>query len=455
MKFPFTSICLTFCMCLSLNADDSDAISSDGASQPPKVAASPESCFPHEASDLKPDPAAVWGSLDNGLRYVILPHRGQPGRASLRLYINIGSAVEGDDQQGMAHFLEHMAFNGTRNFPAGESLKYFQRLGMAFVAHTNAATGLDSTVYKLELPRVEDDLAKQSLTFFRDVLDGMNLDEQEIEQERRVILSEMLARNSANYRSTVAGLQFALPDSKYSHRMPIGTTDCIRGMSRKQFINFYETWYTPARATIVAAGDLNADKMRRLIEQHFQDAKARRGETANPSFGEIATGHGVVARLHTEKEASATTISLSINRPHFPEADTAKRQRKELVRALANLMLSTRFEKLAVPRGQAFKMAAPVSVSRLDLSIKLRRRWSASRSNGRQRCGYWSRRFAAPRNTALPTTNSRVPRLLPLRSLKARPTAPKRANRPNWPTESSSRCPMNTSLRIPAMTYCF
>ncbi len=190
------------------------------------------------------------------LRYVILPHRGQPGRASLRLYINIGSAVEDDDQQGMAHFLEHMAFNGTRNFPAGESLKYFQRLGMAFVAHTNAATGLDSTVYKLELPRVEDELTRQSLTFFRDVLDGMNLDEHEIEQERRVILSEMLARNSANYRSTVAGLQFALPDSKYSRRMPIGTTDCIRGMSRKQFIDFYETWYTPARATIVAAGDL-------------------------------------------------------------------------------------------------------------------------------------------------------------------------------------------------------
>ncbi len=347
MKIPFTAFCITFCMCLSLNADDTDVTNADGVGQPPKVAASTDNRFPHETSDLKPDPAAVWGSLDNGLRYVILPHRGQPGRASLRLYINIGSAVEDDDQQGMAHFLEHMAFNGTRNFPAGESLKYFQRLGMAFVAHTNAATGLDSTVYKLELPRVEDELTRQSLTFFRDVLDGMNLDEHEIEQERRVILSEMLARNSANYRSTVAGLQFALPDSKYSRRMPIGTTDCIRGMSRKQFIDFYETWYTPARATIVAAGDLDANSMRQLIEQHFQDAKARRGEKTNPSFGKITSGQGVAARLHTEKDASATTISLSINRPHSPEPDTAARQRKEIVCALANLMLSTRFEKLA------------------------------------------------------------------------------------------------------------
>jgi zinc protease len=108
--------------------------------------------WPHEASDLKPDPKVVFGRLPNGLRYQILPHAEPPKRVSLRLHLEAGSLMEEDDQQGLAHFLEHMAFNGTKNYPAGEMVEFFQRLGMAFGADTNAHTSFDETVYKLELP---------------------------------------------------------------------------------------------------------------------------------------------------------------------------------------------------------------------------------------------------------------------------------------------------------------
>ena len=131
--------------------------------------------WPQEGSDLKPDPKAVFGRLDNGLRYVVLPHDEPPGRASLRIYMDVGSLMEADDQQGMAHFLEHMAFNGSRHFPGGEMVEYFQRLGMGFGADTNAHTSFKETVYKLELPRVDEKMFTEAFELFRDDLDGMLL----------------------------------------------------------------------------------------------------------------------------------------------------------------------------------------------------------------------------------------------------------------------------------------
>jgi len=159
--------------------------------------------WPHELSDAKPDARVVWGKLDNGLRYALLPTKSAPTRASLRMVVLAGSGMEHDDQQGMAHFLEHMAFNGTKNFPSGQTFEYFQRLGMAFGAHTNAVTEIDNTIYHLELPRANEELTTHGLRLFRDFLDGMTLGEAEIEKERGVILNEQLARNTPGYRRAV------------------------------------------------------------------------------------------------------------------------------------------------------------------------------------------------------------------------------------------------------------
>ncbi|MEZ0277280.1 MAG: M16 family metallopeptidase, partial [Roseimicrobium sp.] len=214
--------------------------------------------WPHEVSDLKPDGKAVFGRLENGLRYIIYPNKFPvAGRASVRLFMDAGSLMEEDDQQGMAHFLEHMAFNGSKRFAAGTMVERFQRLGMGFGADTNAHTSFKETVYKLELPRVDEKMFTEAFELFRDDLDGMLMGQEEIDKERGVILSEKLARDSVDTRTMEAGYKFALPESLIPFRMPIGVDETLKKMGRPRFVDFYEKWYTPKRAVVVVAGDVD------------------------------------------------------------------------------------------------------------------------------------------------------------------------------------------------------
>lgn len=323
--------------------------------------------WPQDGSDLKPDPAARFGALANGVRYVILPNQEPPGRASLRLYMDVGSLMEEDDQQGMAHFLEHMAFNGSKNFPSGEMVEYFQRLGMAFGADTNAHTSFNETVYKLELPKVEEPLLIDAMKLFRDYLDGMDLKASEIDRERGIILSEKLSRDSIDYRTMVAGYKFALPKSILPDRLPIGQEETIKSMGRDRFVDFYETWYTPKRACIVAVGDFpDTDLLARLIEQHFSDAKPRRGDAANPSLGVIEPGSGLIAKLHTEMEAKAVDLSIEVVRQTQAKPDTAAERRAKLVRGLADAVINQRLSKLAKEKDSPILSAQAYSYDYLD-----------------------------------------------------------------------------------------
>lgn len=323
--------------------------------------------WPQEGSDLKPDPKAVFGRLDNGLRYIVLPHDEPPGRASLRIYMDVGSLMEADDQQGMAHFLEHMAFNGSRHFPGGEMVEYFQRLGMGFGADTNAHTSFKETVYMLELPKVEAKLIEEGLQLFRDYLDGMNLDAKEIDRERGIILSEKLSRDSIEYRTMIAGYKFALPESLLPNRLPIGIEETLKTMQRPRFVDFYETWYTPKRAMIVAVGDFkDVPAVEAEIRRQFADAKAARGDAADPSFGKISSGRGLIAKLHTEMEAKAVDVSLEILRPAKNRPDSAATRRDKMVRDLADAMLNQRFSKLAKAEGAPILGAESYSYEYLE-----------------------------------------------------------------------------------------
>ena len=145
--------------------------------------------WPHDTSDLPPDPAVTWGRLDNGLRYAILPNAEPRDRVSLRLVVMAGSLNETDAQQGLAHFIEHMGFQGTRHFPPGQLVEYFQRLGMAFGADTNASTGFETTSYQVELPKNDRGSLQEALTALRDYADGMQFPAAKLETERGVILS--------------------------------------------------------------------------------------------------------------------------------------------------------------------------------------------------------------------------------------------------------------------------
>ncbi|MES2597400.1 MAG: insulinase family protein [Verrucomicrobiota bacterium] len=303
--------------------------------------------WPQATSDLKADPKATFGQLENGLRYIILPNEEPPGRASIRLYMDVGSLMEEDDQQGMAHYLEHMAFNGSRHFPGGEMVEYFQRLGMGFGADTNAHTSFKETVYMLELPKIEVSMLNEGLQLFRDDLDGMALGEKEIDKERGIILSEKLSRDSIEYRTQIAGYEFALPDSLLPKRLPIGIEKTIKTMQRQRFADFYSKWYTPKRATVVAVGDFkDVPAVKAAIEKNFGDAKSSSTAT-DPTFGKITSGRGLIGKLHTELEAKAVDLSIEIPRPAKNKPDTAANRREKMVRDLADSMLNQRFSQLA------------------------------------------------------------------------------------------------------------
>lgn len=311
--------------------------------------------WPQDQSDIKPDPKATFGMLENGLRYVILPNPEPPGRASIRLYMDVGSLMEENDQQGMAHYLEHMAFNGSRHFPGGEMVEYFQRLGMGFGADTNAHTSFKETVYMLELPKIDSSMLSEGMQLFRDYLDGMALGEKEIDKERGIILSEKLSRDSIEYRTMLAGYKFALPDSLLPKRLPIGQEETIKTMQRPRFAEFYKKWYSPKRAVVVAVGDFkDVGVVKEQIEKNFADAKANGPEVADPDMGKISTGRGLIAKLHTEPEAQAVDISVEMLRPAKNKPDSIASRREKMVRDLADSIINERLSKLAKAEGAPF-----------------------------------------------------------------------------------------------------
>ncbi|MBA2432191.1 MAG: insulinase family protein, partial [Chthoniobacterales bacterium] len=363
----------------------------------PAVAKKPETKpaappFPHEKSDLKPDPATKFGKLPNGLRYVILQNREPRGRVSLRLLIDAGSLHENDDQRGLAHFLEHMAFNGSKHYPPGTLINFFQRMGMSFGGDTNASTGFDRTTYMLELAHSDDTTIAEGLRVFSDYAGGLLLTEEEINREREVILSEKRARDSVGYRTFVAQFEAMLGTTRFPQRLPIGTPEIITAAPREQFKDFWNTWYRPERMVAVVVGDFaDTGAVEKMIKDSLGDLTARAPARPVPSLGELANFEGVRAIFHPEPEAPATSISISRITPHQREPDTAARRLQRLPRSLAISMLNRRLSILAKKEDAPF-VSAGVSVAEQydflrDASFSLTAKpeqWSAALAAGEQ-----------------------------------------------------------------------
>jgi len=318
------------------------------------LAAFAAAMFPHQASDLPADPAITWGRLDNGLRYALLRNAEPKGRISARLAIKTGSLQETENQRGLAHFLEHMAFNGSRNFPAADVIEFFQKLGMDFGGDTNASTGFDRTIYQLELPDTKPETLRESLTWFSDVAGGILLDPAEIDKERGIILSEKRARDSVGLRTFMAELDFLVPDTRLPQRLPIGTEEVLRNAKRDRFLEYYDTWYRPERMILVLVGDLDPATVEPLVREIFGPLAPRGPAQPEPRLGQVTPTAGVEARLHTEMEAGATNVSIQTIVPYAFEPDTAANRLKYLPRTLALRMLNRRLSILAKQEGAPF-----------------------------------------------------------------------------------------------------
>jgi zinc protease len=318
------------------------------------LAAATAADFPHQESDLPADPAVQWGRLDNGLRYALLRNAEPKGRISARLAIKAGSVYENDNERGLAHFLEHMAFNGSRHFPAANVVEFFQRLGMEFGADTNASTGFDRTIYQLELPDTRPATLREALTFFADVAGGLLLEPQEIDKERGIILSEKRARDSVALRTFLAEMEFLVPDTRFPQRLPIGTEEVIRTADRARFAGFYDAWYRPERMLLVLVGDFDPAAAEPLVHELFDPLAARAPARPEPRLGTVSPASGVDAALHTEMEAGGTTVAVQTVAPYAFEPDTAANRLKYLPRTLALQMLNRRLSILAKQEGAPF-----------------------------------------------------------------------------------------------------
>ncbi len=314
------------------------------------------SFWPHDVSDLKPDPGVKYGVLKNGLRYAIMRNVQPAGAVSLKLRFASGSLQENDQQRGMAHFLEHMAFNGSKNVPEGEYVKLLQRKGLAFGAHTNAYTSTNETVYMLELPKNEPDLIDTGLMLFREIGDHLTLDAAAIEREKGVVLSEQRTRNTPEYRAFEARWRVWYEGQRQADRMPIGTIESIKSTNQALVSEYYHRNYRPERAFLVAVGDIDPVKLEALIAAKFADWKGEGEPTADPDMGTLKQ-RGTEYRTFVEPNLPE---DLTVSWFQLPDrdADNLENRARDSKSLMALAVINRRLGRLARGENPPFVSAS-------------------------------------------------------------------------------------------------
>jgi zinc protease len=287
------------------------------AAQTPE--APPDSApWPLRDVEIVDSPLFTTGTLPNGLRYVIRPHNPPDGTLSLRLLVAAGSLHENDDERGFAHFVEHMAFNGTKHFPAGELVKYLQRQGAQFGPHVTAHTKFNSTVYRLDLPAHAPEALETGLRIFHDFADGLLFEPAEIKKERGVILSEKLTRRTPDSEESTAWQEFLYPHTRVPLRNPLGVSRQIETADRAALRRFYDAWYRPENLCVIIVGKVTPDAAKALIEKQFSSFAARGPARPVPPVGTVAPTSQPAIRVHAKQAPGARITFLSVSeRPNL------------------------------------------------------------------------------------------------------------------------------------------
>ena len=256
------------------------------------------------------DPRITVGTLPNGLRYYIRRNTKPAGRAELRLVVNAGSVLEDDDQRGLAHFVEHMAFNGTRHFPKQDIISFLQSTGMRFGAHVNANTSFDQTVFQLQIPTDDASVIDRSFLVLEDWATGVTFEADEIDKERGVVLEEWRLGLGADARLLQQQMPVLLKGSRYAERLPIGTPDSIRTFAPERLKQFYRDWYRPDLMAVIAVGDFDKAAVEALIKTHFARIPAAASPKPRPRF-DVPEHPGTRFTIATDPEATVTVVNVS------------------------------------------------------------------------------------------------------------------------------------------------
>ena len=301
--------------------------------------------WPQAVSDLKADPAIRFGALPNGMRYALRKQTIPAGQAAFRLWFGAGSMMETDSQAGLAHFLEHMAFNGSKEVKEGEMVKILERLGLAFGADTNASTSFSETVYKLDLPRTDAETVDTSLKLLREAAFNLTIAPDAVDRERGIVLSEERARDTPGYRVVIQRLDFLLKGQRLPTRLPIGKVEVLKAAPASLIRDYYDHWYRPDRAVFVAVGDFDLDAMEAKIKAAFGPWTARAPAQPEPDQGPVAT-RGAQARLVVDPGVTQSLQVAWVGPPDL-SLDTRAKRRTTLVENLGLSVLNRRYSAIA------------------------------------------------------------------------------------------------------------
>jgi zinc protease len=304
--------------------------------------------FPAIGDGLTVDKALITGVLPNGLRYAIYPNDTPPDQASIQLVFEAGSVDEGDDIEGLAHFLEHMAFNGSTNVPEGEMVKILEREGLAFGPDTNAFTSFDMTAYTLELPNVNETTLEAAMFLLAETSDELTLDQGAIDRERGVIESEYRVRVTYQFDAYVAGQEFLVPGLRTTKRLPIGKLDDIAAMGAEEMRTFYEAYYRPEHAMLIVVGAVDGEAIKARIQTHFGDWNSNGDQRAalaleDPGRVDFSRQGETSHFYHPDINNSILISWLKPASPELPPSIEASRE--QLIDALAGSMVNRRITR--------------------------------------------------------------------------------------------------------------
>ncbi len=299
-----------------------------------------------DKSDVKPDPAVRFGVLPNGMRYAVMKNATPKHGASVRMMFDVGSTADLEGQLGGAHYLEHMAFNGSKRIPEGEMVKLLERSGLAFGADTNASTGFTSTTYKLDLPEVNDGLIDTALMIMRETAGELILDPKAVERERGVILGEMRTRENYGLRQFRDQINFLTPGAPISRGLPIGTEAGIRGVSAAGLRKLYDSFYTPERAILVFVGDADPAMIETQIISKFKDWKAKARFDGDPVKAKIATNRTFATHIFADPDVP-TSVGVNIVTPFDTSFDSVAKRNARTVIFLGSAILNRRLDALS------------------------------------------------------------------------------------------------------------
>lgn len=307
--------------------------------------------------DLPTDPSIKIGKLANGLTYYIRENKFPANRIQFRLAVNAGSVQEDDDQQGLAHFTEHMLFNGTKNFEKNELISFLQKMGLEFGGDLNAYTSFDETVYFLPIPTEEPGNVDKALLVLSDWAHNATFENEEIDKERGVVMEEWRLRLGANERMRAQTWPVYLNGSKYADRLPIGKPEILENFEHDAAKRYYRDWYRPDLMAVIAIGDFDAAKMEAQIKEYFDPIPARKNPRVREVVG-LNDFEGTRVAVATDEEASDNTIEVEyIALGKKPELSDAARFKSSVLSGLFSNMIGQRLSELTQKADAPFNFA--------------------------------------------------------------------------------------------------